>query len=132
MENVISKELLSEVLGKSKHGNIKWVGQTNIFGKYKNILEYQRDNLTIEIEEINIHELSHKCKEWARNKHYIIVSALINNKDTARAKIKYSSKKDAFLDTETEYFNADTETEAIFKACQWIYEKTKDSKNGNS
>ena len=126
MENVISKELLSQVLGVKINDIVNSITTPN------NLFEYEINtgkpnhlgDDTI-YRQINIHELSHKCKEWARNKHYIIVSALINNKDTARAKIKYSSKKDAFLDTETEYFNANTESEAIFLACEYILNNIK-------
>lgn len=72
--------------------------------------------------EINIHELAHKCKEWANTKGYWVHShgCWTLNGD------KYIESGSAFIslnsDIPNELFRIklDTEPEAIFKACQWI------------
>jgi hypothetical protein len=73
----------------------------------------------------NIHELAHKCKEWAKSKNLYIVSMLGSNSESANSKI--NSKCECWVCdlTDTiikEEIYADTEPEAIFKACQWILE----------
>ena len=61
----------------------------------------------------NIHELAHKCKKWAYDiDEYLLESAL----DYVNLFNRY-----ACSDSEPDgIFTADTEPEAIFKACQWI------------
>lgn len=65
---------------------------------------------------INIYELAHKCKEWA---------------------IKYIANIGSGYDKDKEFywcicnngefqFYADTELQAIFKACQWILDNKED------
>ena len=91
---MITKELLSEVLGVYK-----------IIEPYGNILvwewdkSYSNNNCSI-----NIYELAHKCKEWALQYDYTILSS--KGYATISGKVFYDK----------------TEPEAIFKACQWILE----------
>lgn len=66
---------------------------------------------------INIYELAYKCKEWANKQDYdnnCFVTILYEN-ITSRAIIT----EDGFG------FYANTEPEAIFKACEWILKETK-------
>ena len=62
---------------------------------------------------INVHELAHKCKEWAALKDYEIYSldgfAGMNPQGG-------DGGSSYFLDE----FHGESEVEAIFKACQWI------------
>jgi len=112
---MISKELLSEALGlniesikgiqKNKNSITIWKGKQNT---YPYALHSGSD--------INIHELAHKCKEWALTEDYVVVSR-------SRYKLEgydcdIYTKDDHCIDD----FESDTEPEAIFKACQWILE----------
>lgn len=104
---MISKELLSEVLGR------KVIEVSD--------LQYANNCLNICGEEgiflgaYNIHELAHKVKEWAYSIGYGLTSS-------------YSTSDGGkwmctIHEYEVEYHSAkhsDTETEAIFKAGQWI------------
>ena len=106
---MINKELLSEVLGFS-------IGNCWNDG---NLVVWEEDGMS----EINIYELAHKCKEWAANKGYYVVSMV---------------KFHCYLFTVTDFlekpcykvnwdFSAGTrsESEAIFRACEWILKETK-------
>ena len=68
---------------------------------------------------INIHELAHKCKEWALSKGYTTLSGN-NHLVLNSCSICRTMTDDDWLD-----FYSDTEPEAIFKACEWIMEQTK-------
>ena len=106
----ISKELLSEVLDE-KISEI--LPDRKIIGSEKT-LEYVAENSFRPYNYINIYELANKCKEWAENKDYYIVSgtwALQGEKQ--KACIIGKPKP-------LENFIANTEVEAIFKACEWI------------
>ena len=95
----ISKELLSEVLGKE-------VAQDNNIQIATPIVHYS--NIT-HMSSINIYELAHKCKEWAWDNGYTIKS--------------YKSDEDWWAMIRNMYINTTTEPEAIFKACEWILEQ---------
>jgi len=100
---MISKELLSEVL------NVKVIS----IEVYTNGVDYYEEHgSTIHI---NIHELTHKCKEWALTQNYIIKSFI---SDKGYAIIETKVGKDEIIDLKI----SNTEPEAIFKACQWILE----------
>lgn len=109
----ISKELLREVLGYKvynyalKSENIKLNKiTTSSLGSEPQTIGYEKD--------INIYELAHKCKEWALKRGYIIKS--FSSADKGYGIIEILIGKDEVIDLKM----ADTETEAIFKACQWI------------
>lgn len=62
-------------------------------------------------EGLNIYELAHKCKEWAKhNYEYTIYSGLQDNW------ISYFNGLDL-------NFTADSEAESIFKACDYLVSK---------
>ena len=100
-----SKELLSAVLGidvnevKGIEANTPICGCVHSDGWY---------------DEINIYELAHKCKEWAKKKEYWAISG-------------YDEGYFCMLHDmpDNRFFNASTEIEAIFKACEYIMEQTK-------
>ena len=126
---MISKELLSEVLGIPLQ-HIRYNDTTNLYETFKEDLfnwsdgSYGRwSNL-----EVNIYEFAHKCKEWAVN--------LSPNKHALSSYPRWGDIRN-YKKTNGSYyicqhlvsgvqFEAETEPEAIFKACQWIL--TKDSK----
>lgn len=117
---MISKELLSVVLDIPLQ-HIRYNGTTNHYKIFKENLfnwnsgDYGRwSNL-----EINIYELAHKCKEWALKHHYKVISKPDNVPGLWEAYVNLSL-------TSKHGEVADTEPEAIFKACEWIL--TKDSK----
>jgi hypothetical protein len=104
----ISKELLSEVSGHKV---------TEIYGIVGNEVRYETSDFEIHMKfspfkcSINIYELAHKCKEWAI-KQNLVLSSWMATKNDARCEIgNYET-----------YFIAQTESEAIFNACQWILE----------
>ena len=111
---MISKELLSAVLGLTVvkvlelDGAILW---------YKGIVNIKGSPYAKELN-INIYELAHKCKEWALNLGYILYS-------TIHGYECYIDSRN-FIDNTPVRFLAESEPEAIFKACEWIL--TKDSK----
>jgi hypothetical protein len=107
----LSKELLSEVLG----ANVVELNKFNL-DISSNIEFTLRDYLssgdTYHI--INIYELAHKCKEWARDKHDCTVSSSI-----------YKEYSKCWAISFDESFVASTEPEAIFNATSYIMEQLK-------
>lgn len=99
---MISKELLSAVLGKVvRRIEYKEEGKRIYYDELVDDIDWIRS--------VNIHELAHKCKEWARvNRRYRIYSE--------SAGVAY------LMEIEEIQHYAKTEPEAIFKACQWILE----------
>ena len=74
---------------------------------------------------INIYELAHKCKEWAYSQGCVLFSKIRLNSSLASCYFDAMGKHD-YEDGYHNDFRAETEPEAIFKACEWIL--TKDSK----
>ena len=103
----ISKELLSEVLNQNVTSVYKQQEQYRYTTSNTNGAWVSGSDVPLP----NIYELAHKCKEWAHSRSFMIQSYLYNTK--ARADLLSSCDVD-------EKFIADTEPEAIFKACEWI------------
>ena len=99
---MISKELLSEVLN-----NKKILLSKNDLLIEDNVLLF--DNKCNYLVNINLYELAHKCKEWAKQKEYWSISG-------------YDEGYFCMLHDmpDNRFFYAETELEAIFKACEWI------------
>lgn len=114
MNDVISKELLREVLGYKVEYVEECEHRDNIIGIWNNI------NST-PIKELNIYELAHKCKEWAYKKGYILMSTIRTNSSLAICEFSKSGKHD-YEDELYNNFRAHTEHEAVFLACKWILE----------
>ena len=71
--------------------------------------------------EYNIYELAHKCKEWATKKGYEVDSSLLLQKKGAlTGYVTLSHQEEAVFVGEDGYVKADTEPEAVTKACEWI------------
>lgn len=98
---MISKELLSEVLGT----DLTSLGKVSLEDAQLCLWDTLNDSPYMVW---NIHELAHKCKEWAFNKMLFLSSGF--DTDGAFCLDRMNVKS----------FIADTEPEAIFKACQWI------------
>lgn len=112
MENLISKELLSEVLGF----NIDY------------IVEQENTHISWHDEmgghTINIYELAHKCKEWALNKGHRLLSGFDEKEYENSPDIEYSCIVNHIYCEggcrSDNNFNSYSEPESIFKACKWI------------
>ena len=108
-----SKELLSEVLGidvnevKGIEANTPICGCVHSDGWY---------------DEINIYELAHKCKEWAKLKHFIDIDSHSGCARWGAEAVSHNGKPSVFYE---QVFIGRTEPEAIFKACEYIMEQTK-------
>ena len=115
---MISKELLSEVMPE-------WMAIESS-GKYTYEYGFDAIEFTLSFNDalggkslsygkINIHELAHKCKEWAYAKGYDLYST---NGWAGLDPVGGDGGSCYWIDE----FTSDTEPEAIFKACQWILE----------
>lgn len=108
----LTKELLSEVL--SRNVNKFRIERTVSFGIQ---VEYEVSSGTRFY--TNIYELAHKCKEWAYTKGMREILSADG--------VAYIDKENGVLDEggfyPEQWFSANTEPEAIFKACQWIMEQ---------
>lgn len=107
---MISKELLSIILDEYIETvliNKKDNTDNNIYYCDFETTDY------IDCFAINIYELAHKCKEWADKQNFAIKSY-----------IWFGKGKSIFTDLEDKVystmFDAETEPEAIIKACEWI------------
>ena len=113
---MISKELLSEIC----QTNLMSLGKLEVVGS--DICLY---NCSMQPDIYmcwNIYELAHKCKEWAYSQGYILFSKIRLNSSLASCYFDTTGKHD-YEDGYHNDFRAETEPEAIFKACQWILDK---------
>ena len=119
---MISKELLSSVLGLTV---VKGLELEGIVLWYNGIVNINNQPPYAKELNINIYELAHKCKEWAVN--------LSPNKHALSSYPRWGDIRN-YKKTNGSYyicqhlvsgaqFEAETEPEAIFKACQWILDK---------
>lgn len=106
---MISKELLGEVL----KADIKKINNSILDGNlyyYKTFVKCKS--------KINIYELAHKCKEWALRKNYILASESNTYGGICNMSIS-SMDVDVFYNIQS-ITRANTEVEAVIKACEWI------------
>jgi hypothetical protein len=103
-----SKELISEVLSKEVEEEERFIDS--------NSLTYVNSGI---YEDINIYEFAFKCKELAFDKGFVLKSYKKQGafSGTYHYAIDINDKICEWL--------ANTEYEAIFKACEWIMEQTK-------
>ena len=117
----INEDLLSEVLELKRIDKI-----------------YIEDNILYFCElnkGINIYELAHKCKEWAMNKGFQIISGLSDepayrsSDEKAYAKINYYSEDEiGNREYKDMYFMANTEVEAVIKASEYILKEINENR----
>lgn len=115
---MISKELLSAVLGREVKKVIK-VEQKDVIGLLTfKVLRFETPYG--DMRSISIHELAHKCKEWAMSKGYVLltVGGMYYN-----CYVHYTTNKSEWGNRANEC-SASTEPEAIFKACEWVLENS--------
>lgn len=113
-----SKELLSEVL-KGTFSGVKIDGcaiseKNNTLKIFMNIM-FSYD--------INIYELAHKCKEWAKLKHFIDIDSHCDCARWGAKATSHNGRPSVFYE---QVFIGSTEPEAIFKACECILSQKKD------
>lgn len=133
----ISKELLNNALKETivKH-NIAFSQVTDscmIENSSNLMINYKTTHELFLGYIINIHELAHKCKEWAIKQGYSLHSCIHDDGSYERyysicdiLKPLYDSS--CLFDTLLKTTEANTELEAIFKACQWILDNKKENK----
>lgn len=115
----ISKELLSEVLEEYIDA-VKLDGNEIIYAFRVSSCGMTPHEYTHDEGSINIYELEHKCKEWAEEVlPDVFLSSGMGYKDNEWIAFSNNSDYTNCL------FYADTEPEAIFKACEWILIKVK-------
>ena len=115
---MISKALLSEVL-KETIREVYKIGSNSNFKQNTLLFKLYGSG---ELCHINIYELAHKCKEWAKSKGYYLRAAQgINYHDN----LQWTCFLNINMDDGAEYIDYwnSTEVEAIIKACQWILDK---------
>lgn len=121
MKTLPSKELFIEVLNIKIENIKKSVDDFSLYGVViENEMAYLRNKNTLfDLEEICIYKLAYKCKEWAIKKEFIVTSQI--NTYASYSYIGLDELYGGFI----KEFEANTEPEAIFKACEWIMEQTK-------
>lgn len=125
---MINDNLLSEIL--------KDTVKVNRISEDGNYLQFQRWSIVSEedskrfnppletgwglFENINIYELANKCKEWASENSYELESSI--HMQPKRITVAGCKIHWRFETEDLPYFDASSEPEAIFTACQWILE----------
>ena len=116
MSEIISRELLSEVLGE-KIDTIVLINNKLHIGN------------SVMVGEINIHELAHmKCKKWAWDKFKIDIliikdgGKLDANHWRRKVYLQKNGKTIHFLESHSNDIPFHNDNIAIFKACQWLLE----------
>lgn len=107
----ISKELLSKVLTQTTNQRYFYISNIQMSNNNLSFTFISDEGFNCEYAK-NIYELAHKCKEWVKQ-DFTLESAVSFDKDN----IPYCR---LIGDIEEEMFEANTEPEAIFKACQWV------------
>ena len=108
---MISKELLTEVYtGKYIILGKVWIDEDNI--RFKSLNNCSISN------KINKYKFAHMCKEWALRKNYILASESNTYGGICNMSIS-SIDIDVFYNIQSTT-RANTEVEAVIKACEWI------------
>ncbi len=79
---------------------------------------------------VNIYEVTHKCKEWAYEQGYGVETILMSHKGNQQGRAEIWTNRGAVTtcDTVTGSFIAETESQAIFLACEFILEELENEK----
>lgn len=118
---MISKELLSEVLNKNITEVYIRKNEIRIKTKIDNVDGW---SMSSDVPLPNIYELANKCKNWAFEKHSLMLfqTQYFPNIFYGIKDLKTSMEDFITKVPQCDRFKSDTEPEAIFKACQWILE----------
>ena len=104
---MISEKVLSEILNKKVF---------DIIQTTRGEIEVGFSTKEKQYNFINIHEVVHECKEWLVRKDLMIT--IYYHIDTVAVSIMYNGEKYS-----SEQMSVLTESEAIFKACEWVLEQ---------
>ena len=115
--STISKELLSEVLGVYVRNGWYFDCVTLVY-TYDKISGLDENYHA----EINIYELAHMCKEWAKLKYFIDIDSHSGCARWGAEAVSHNGRPSVFYE---QVFIGRTEPEAIFKACEWILKELK-------
>ncbi len=93
--------------------------------------DFMLDGITYTSYPLNRYELAHKCKEWALKQNFKVDDEFSYGLEKGRAKLKQYQEFDICdvfgykigRTAESDWFDADSVPEAIFKACEWILEQ---------
>lgn len=108
--SIISIELVSKVLGlKSIYRIINYADNNGINVQAREFGSWEK---------YNIHELAHKCKEWAFDNGIMFDVRWHTNRKPFKISIMVYGNHSRF-------FVEDTEPEAVIKMCQWILDDMK-------
>ena len=94
----------------------------NYEGSYQ---DYTTEQIMDDEYPLAIYNLAHMCKMWALTQNCSIMSTFKHTLGHARVEWYEKGHKDKFgqireFSLTSEWFKADTEADAIFKACSWI------------
>lgn len=128
---IISKELLIAVFGHDDICNERII---------QNKLSYMCENDgMVDFEyEYTIYEFASRCKEWAMNKGFQIISGLSdepayrNQDEKAYAKLLWYEGDDIHREYKDMYFMANTEVEAVIKASEYVLKEINEKDTTNS
>ena len=113
--SMISKELLSEALEKNITHIQESINESEICymvnGETKGTF-------------LNNHYLAHKCKEWAYKNNRQLFSGMTCEEYGTKGYCEIANLNRLNEDNECDFY-AETEPEAIFKACEWILKESK-------
>ena len=114
---MISKELLSEVLGVSVLDivNDRYTPSNTLQFEIK---KRMLDNSGIAVREINIYELAHECKVYAAERSYSLESSV--HMKPKRSSVAGCQVHWRYESEDLPYFEADSEPEAVLKAFAWV------------
>ena len=115
--SLLSKELLTIVLKLEYNFQMEPIKEWQ-----QNIIEWYRTDVYMEqMYSMNIYELAHKCKEWARIKYNFYIMPTFQCQSDGHIDMIVTDNED-FINNRNERYSVsgDTELEAVFKACQWV------------
>ena len=123
LNSQLNKELLAKVLGVNEVIKVSEItaDHTIKYGYMEYIMEF--DEHRFKTSSINIYELVYKYKRWAHNKNKLVLSGEDRMYKRCVAYVNAGCSADGPY--EDRVMVANTEFEAVIKACEWIYKELK-------
>lgn len=119
---MISRKLIELILGDDNYQQrFKFIDPEYAEKQNNNYIQYRYDPVTQDYININAYQLAHKCKKWAFKQGYQL-SSMIGGWYEDNAYWTYECFITDASQNSIMYIEADSEFEAIFKACDWILE----------
>lgn len=121
----ISKELLLEIMPLEHNQKFDQVYEAKFHNAlnvgYHYDIVFEGKSIGYGAKHYNIYQIAFMLKEWAENKGYIIFS---KNKECLIYSIDEVYDVIECLNQYEDYFEGNTEIEAIINACEWIIKET--------